>query len=1232
MKKALFIALFMALITPTWGEVKTDQINLGVNGGSDADGAVTISRPSSDILSFKSVAGTFTLAELATGASATTRTGLTRKSAIQGAHIVAAGDSNTRFSSAQGADLPIDRSFYGAWPQQMEILTQANPLLWDTQVFNEGVGGETAVDGEARFSDILDHPGSRGGATPDIIILAYGTNDVILGTSSANFSTAIESMIDQTIAAGAVPVIVNIPDMLYSNSGWLAGSIGPIANDAELDAAITAFNLVLENLANEKEAAYFDLNELLGEATAAGGPLSSTNRFFVVENESGVALGDDAIIHFSYAGQRHLAVELLNFMQVHGLVNGNSMGTRADILRYNDPRISLLNVDTALTTNTNLQFALTSDGFGLPAETSTVFNLDYRLIDNDSAGDLDVISLTFTGTGIAVVCFALETGILDITLDSMAEVEVDTYRAGDNVTTFDGVSQTIVWQIRDLDHSEHTLVIEAKNTKNAASNSNQILFAGLLVERGSMNDPIISQFPFTATAPALLVEPIATSDESITTVFSVTGDNTSAPFKDAFFQDLDFEMKKTGSEALMKVDMNTESISFRSDTQDSDFHVEVTDFVTIRNTNAGATLNDLVITREDFSDGDLDRIGFFESVGGVIHAEAFSAIESVVEDATGGSIDGQMNLAIGVDDVLIPIIEIDELVTQISSVLTVHPHAASSGISRPASAVAYFESAVSANVFLSGATDSALGFLIGDSDNQSLAGLFYSNVTDTFSLIANTVAFLEADETAAVISYGDSRATTASLTDFMIEDDHTAQLQISGSSVTLAAIIFGDEVDNENASIKLDNVTSIMSIDSDVEVRISITDTEYASFTASEINFNDAAADVNLTFFEINQNPVIYGDGEFQHVGVGTAGPGIDVGTAAGDYTPTLTLLHVDDDTEVGTLIVSGATAAAVDLWDTGAAANDKAMRWIVIGGTSTFQSLDDDLSLRTDDIMEMDLGTGNVGMGKAPEATTRLATTISNAGAGYAADFRNVGNNSANLGVSVWSGTNADTQNVFLDCFTGNGLAIGDVSSVGAGLGFNNVSDARRKKDIVNTEQDARSAIQGIPIRDFKWKKDKAGRVHVGVIAQEVEAFLPNAVVERNLWVRGESTTKTVNVLTTVTLPLYDAMGAPVLLLNGSTATTTAQIMTATVVEVPGERYQEMTKMVRPLDFIPVLWQETQRQQREIELLWGAIGSIITVLMALIVAVIKLASGTPLTPDDIKALQSLKKDLDKIE
>ena len=103
-----------------------------------------------------------------------------------------------------------------------------------------------------------------------------------------------------------------------------------------------------------------------------------------------------------------------------------------------------------------------------------------------------------------------------------------------------------------------------------------------------------------------------------------------------------------------------------------------------------------------------------------------------------------------------------------------------------------------------------------------------------------------------------------------------------------------------------------------------------------------------------------------------------------------------------------------------------------------------------------------------------------------------------ARYGLRIVCGNdNGSLETVYLSACDGDGNEIGSLRhNTGGGTAFEIVatSDARLKEDIVDTSIAGLTTINGLKVRDFKWKR--SGEFNkAGFIAQEVQTVLPEAV-----------------------------------------------------------------------------------------------------------------------------------------
>jgi len=131
---------------------------------------------------------------------------------------------------------------------------------------------------------------------------------------------------------------------------------------------------------------------------------------------------------------------------------------------------------------------------------------------------------------------------------------------------------------------------------------------------------------------------------------------------------------------------------------------------------------------------------------------------------------------------------------------------------------------------------------------------------------------------------------------------------------------------------------------------------------ALNVNTNDhttlnASSGKDIIFMENVSAKMRLVSGDF---GIGTNTPATVASASLGG-----TVLHVLDSSADGRLVASGATGANLNLVDTGGGSNDKWLQLDVDGGIGKFASVADaGTSFVSNNILVMDLGNGNVGIG----------------------------------------------------------------------------------------------------------------------------------------------------------------------------------------------------------------------------------------------------------------------------
>ena len=104
--------------------------------------------------------------------------------------------------------------------------------------------------------------------------------------------------------------------------------------------------------------------------------------------------------------------------------------------------------------------------------------------------------------------------------------------------------------------------------------------------------------------------------------------------------------------------------------------------------------------------------------------------------------------------------------------------------------------------------------------------------------------------------------------------------------------------------------------------------------------------------------------------GFNTSTPGTDVGSAAGDFSGSGIWHFKSPPAEAAHLIIEGAEGAKLDLVDSGGAANVKIGQLLVDSGKIIVRFLNDDITLKTDNVLTIDLATGAVTAGTSITAT----------------------------------------------------------------------------------------------------------------------------------------------------------------------------------------------------------------------------------------------------------------------
>lgn len=135
--------------------------------------------------------------------------------------ITVAGDSNTKFGCTNPSPTwPHCDESVPSWVDCLNALDAVNPLNTQTvvsghQFNNQGLGGSSACDpnfpfpfsdfgGDVHMPYILD-------TVPDVVILAYGTNDLFYGFTPSQIVDCYQALYHQIAVSGAIPFIALTP-------------------------------------------------------------------------------------------------------------------------------------------------------------------------------------------------------------------------------------------------------------------------------------------------------------------------------------------------------------------------------------------------------------------------------------------------------------------------------------------------------------------------------------------------------------------------------------------------------------------------------------------------------------------------------------------------------------------------------------------------------------------------------------------------------------------------------------------------------------------------------------------------------------------------------------------------------------------------------------------------------------------------------------------------------------
>ncbi|MGY0398385.1 MAG: arylesterase [Ostreibacterium sp.] len=143
-------------------------------------------------------------------------------SSVQAANILVFGDS---LSAAHG--MPLAQGWATLLDEQLQP---------ENRITNASISGETTTGGLTRLPATLDE------FQPDVVLLALGGNDALLGQPIDNIKSNLSTMLDLITASGARPALAGIA---------VPPSYGPRYNNL--------FRSMYRQLATEKSVPYVDL-------------------------------------------------------------------------------------------------------------------------------------------------------------------------------------------------------------------------------------------------------------------------------------------------------------------------------------------------------------------------------------------------------------------------------------------------------------------------------------------------------------------------------------------------------------------------------------------------------------------------------------------------------------------------------------------------------------------------------------------------------------------------------------------------------------------------------------------------------------------------------------------------------------------------------------------------------------------------------------------------------------
>jgi hypothetical protein len=112
----------------------------------------------------------------------------------------------------------------------------------------------------------------------------------------------------------------------------------------------------------------------------------------------------------------------------------------------------------------------------------------------------------------------------------------------------------------------------------------------------------------------------------------------------------------------------------------------------------------------------------------------------------------------------------------------------------------------------------------------------------------------------------------------------------------------------------------------------------------------------------------------------------------------------------------------------------------------------------------------------------------------GYALEVKNTSKDTGAEGAGILVQAGDGSDGILMNFIDGNDAAVGNISLTGSGIAYNDTSDRRLKKNIVDTSRTINDLLK-IKVRDFSFIRDKNNTVVTGFIAQELHKIYPEVV-----------------------------------------------------------------------------------------------------------------------------------------